>query len=127
MFSKWLLQQKRLINVDDQFWQDMYARFVNNDPGLHDVLTQDFLQYLNLYATSNGTTVGMVFPCLLSVVNYVMAAKGCCVTMSSKHRQNFNTSILVGGDPFTGKSPAVDCTVRNPINNIAALKESMFV
>ena len=111
--------RRKLIQVDDEYWEQLYARFLNNDPGLEGIISADLYTFLHDLATSKFTTIGMLFPSILTSINYVLGAKGCVVTAGpASQKRNMNTFMIIVGQPSTGKTPALETAAWDRLSHI---------
>lgn len=118
--------RRKLIQVDDEYWDQLYARFLNNDPGLEGIISADLYTFLHDLARSKFTTIGMLFPSILTSINYVLGAKGCVVTAGpASQKRNMNNFMIIVGQPSTGKTPALETAAWEPMDACPTLKNTV--
>ena len=111
-------KRRTLNHVSEDVWAATYARFINNDVNLQDLLSPPLYDFLFHFSRKASTSVGFLLPAILVTINFILAAKGGMVQVKRDFERNLNLFWVMVGSPTTGKTTAINSAVVTPLTDV---------
>ena len=109
---------KRINQQNEKTWSKLHQRLATMRFNHSEVMDEQVMDFFKHKAKSVGSSVGLLFPTVLTTTCFLISSKQVKIKLSATHEQPLNIFMVLVGPPSVAKSPAMKEGVFAPLEDI---------